>query len=213
MRICEKSWYKWVIAAVCFLMVFIALGFCSSSRDLYLSAITGAWGFDRAAYGLTDTFRFLTCAVVNVFFGALVAKFGEKKLMLGGMTALFCSCMAFSLANRLWQFYLASMLFGVGFSWCSTTIVGHVIGKWFKENKGSVMGAVLSANGLGVAVAVRLVVPLIDTGIYGYKSAYRLLALLVLTGLCACEMCSHQYAEAVTKEATCKEEGIKTFTC
>ena len=45
------------------------------------------------------------------------------------------------------------------------------------------------------------------------KTGVILLALLLLTGLCACGMCSHQYTETVTKEATCKEEGIKTFTC
>lgn len=65
-----------------------------------------------------------------------------------------------------------------------------------------------------------------------------LLALVMLLSLCACgkdepkatngtqgnpephqttappaTQCAHKYTEAVTKEATCSEEGIKTFTC
>ena len=32
--------YRWVIVAASFLMVFVCLGFCSSSKSLYLAAIT-----------------------------------------------------------------------------------------------------------------------------------------------------------------------------
>ena len=34
MRLTEKSWYKWLVAAGCFLMIFLGLGFCSSNKSL-----------------------------------------------------------------------------------------------------------------------------------------------------------------------------------
>jgi len=70
------------------------------------------------------------------------------------------------------------------------------------------------------------------------KALLILLALIMLLSLCACgkdepvatngtqskpeptqttappaTQCAHKYAEAVTKEATCSEEGVKAFTC
>ena len=73
--------YKWVIVAVCFLSVMITLGFCSSTKSLYLDVVTGALGIDRSLFSLNDTCRYVVNAIVNLFFGALISKFGTKKLM------------------------------------------------------------------------------------------------------------------------------------
>ena len=181
MRISEKSWYKWVIAAVSFLIVFTALGFCSSSKDLYLSAITEAWGIERAKFSINDSIRFISTAVVNLFFGALIAKFGAKKLVLAGLASLIGSCLMYSFATKLWMFYIGGALLGIGLAWCTTTMVGYVVGKWFTENKGTVMGVILASNGLGAAIAIQIVSPIIEKSALGYQNAYRLIALLLFT--------------------------------
>lgn len=49
-KIKMRPWYKWVIAAACFLMVMICLGFCSSTKPLYLSAITKALDIERSFF-------------------------------------------------------------------------------------------------------------------------------------------------------------------
>ena len=49
--------YRWVVIAVCFLMVFTCLGFCSSNKGLYLSAITKALGIKRSLFAINDTCR------------------------------------------------------------------------------------------------------------------------------------------------------------
>ena len=41
-------------------------------------------------------------------------------------------------------------------------------------------------------------------------------SILLAIALCACggdEPCEHQYSSAVTKDATCETEGVKTYTC
>jgi len=75
----RKLEYKWVIVALCFLMVFTSLGFCSSNKSLYLSAITGALGIKRSVFSFGDSCRYITTAVVNLFFGTLVSKYGTRK--------------------------------------------------------------------------------------------------------------------------------------
>ena len=158
----RKFEYKWVIFAVSILMVLTSLGFCSSSKDLYLSAITEALGIERSGFSLNDSIRFISTAVVNLFFGTLVARFGAKKLILAGFGSLIGSCLVYSFATELWQFYIGGALLGVGLSWCTTTMVGYVVGKWFKENKGTVMGVILASNGLGATLAIQIVGPIID---------------------------------------------------
>lgn len=176
----RKFQYKWVIFAVSILMVLTSLGFCSSSKDLYLSAITEALDIERSGFALNDSIRFIATAVVNLFFGALVARFGAKKLVLAGFGALIASCLTYSFATQLWQFYIGGALLGIGLSWCTTTMVGYVVGKWFASNKGTVMGVILASNGLGSTIAIQVVVPIIEASAFGYRTAYRLIALLLL---------------------------------
>ena len=172
--------YKWVVVGVCFLTVMITLGFCSSTKSLYLDVVTKKLGIDRSLFSLNDTCRFVANAIINLFFGSLVQKFGTKKLMLSGICCLTGSMLCYSLANSLIVFYLGGVLLGIGFSWTGTTMIGCVINKWCKENRGTIMGAVLAANGIGGAIAIQLLSPIIEAGGESYRNAYFISGLAVL---------------------------------
>ena len=63
-------------------MIMISLGFCSSTKILYIAPVTSALDIRRGAFSLNYSFRFVTTAVVNVFFGFLVSRYGMKKLIM-----------------------------------------------------------------------------------------------------------------------------------
>ena len=151
----KKLDYKWIVVVVCFLMIMVTLGFCSSPKSLFLDVVSESLGIDRTAFSLNDTFRFISNAIVNLFFGALVHKFGTKKLMVAGIGCLVISMGLYAAATQLWMLYLAGTFLGIGFSWTGTTMIGCVINKWCRENRGTIMGAVLAANGVGGAIAIR----------------------------------------------------------
>nr|MBQ4320333.1 MFS transporter [Clostridia bacterium] len=176
-----KLEYKWVIAGLCFLMIFTCLGFCSSNKSLYITAITDALGVKRSAFALSDSIRFISTSIFNIFFGSMVAKFGTKKLIGAGFVCLISAMLIYSFAPSIYFFYIGGFLLGMGFSWTSTTMVGCVVNKWCKENRGTVMGAVLAANGFGGALAAQIVAPIIyeEGNPFGYRNAYRLVALIV----------------------------------
>lgn len=177
----KKMDYSWVIVVLCFAIVFTTLGLCSSGRTLYLNAITDALGFSRGEFSLNDTMRFVTTTIVNLFFGVLVKRFGTKKLICAGFLCLIGFALINSVATELWAFYLAGILLGVGLSWTSTTMVSTIINKWCKKKKATITGAVLAANGIGGAIAVQILSPIIyqEGNPFGYQSSYRLVALLL----------------------------------
>ncbi len=177
----RKFDYTWVIVAICFLSVCISLGFCSGGRTMYLTAITEALNIKRSAFSLNDTFRYVTTTIVNLFFGLLVNKFGTKKLMCAGFLCLIGFAILNSYAEHLYVFYIAGILLGVGLAWTGTTMVSVVINKWCHKNKGTITGAILAANGLGGAIAVQILSPIIfETGNpFGYRNSYKLVALLL----------------------------------
>ncbi len=178
----DKPWYKWVVAAACFLMIFVGLGFCSSNKSMYLSAITQALGIKRSLFSLNDSFRFISTAIVNLFFGALIAKFGARRLVGVGFGCLAGSVVASLFATRLWQFYIGGCLLGVGMAFCSTTMVSYLVNRWVPEHRGTVTGIILCANGIGGAVAAQIISPMINDPAdpFGYRRAYALVVILTL---------------------------------
>lgn len=177
-----KPWYRWVIVAAMFVMVFVCLGFCSSNKGVYLSAITKALDIKRSLFSVNDSCRYITTAVVNLFFGALIAKFGARKLIVAGFASLIVSALLYATASNIFVFYLGGCFLGMGLSWTTTTMVGYVVNCWCKEHKGTIMGAVLAANGLGGALAAQIVTPIIyeEGNLFGYRNAYLLVAAILL---------------------------------
>lgn len=173
--------YKWVIIALSFLMVFIVLGFCSSSKDLYLKPMTEALGMKRSVFSINDTCRYVTTAVVNLFFGALVARFGTKKLIIAGFLSLILSCISYTVATNVYMLCLGGCLLGVGLAWTTTTMVGSVINKWCTNNRGTIMGAILASNGIG-SVAATWIITFIKSGStdpFVYRKAYILTTIII----------------------------------
>lgn len=177
----RKFDYSWVIVGLCFLMVFTVLGFCSSGKSLYLAAITKALGISRSAFSINDSCRYVTTAIVNVFFGGLLLRFGQKKLICAGFISLIGSCLIYSYAKNIFVFYIGGVLLGLGLSWTTTTMVSSIVYKWCHKNQGTIMGAVLASNGLGAAVSSQIVSPIIynPDNLFGYRTAYRLVALIL----------------------------------
>jgi len=173
--------YKWVIVAVCFLMECVCLGFCSSNKSLYLGAITEALGIKRSLFSINDSFRFVTSAVVNLFFGNLVQRFGVRKMTAFGFVALICSMLIYAYATNIFVFYIGGILLGAGLAFTTTAMVSILVKRWCPTNTGTFLGIVLAANGLGGALAAQIVTPIIyeEGNPFGYRNAYSLVAVLL----------------------------------
>ena len=175
----KKFHYAWVIFAVCFLMVFVSLGFNSSPKSLFLSAVTEDLGVSRSSFSISDSCRYIATAIVNLFFGSLIAKFGPRKLAGAGFVCLILFNVLNSFARGVWMFYLGGVLLGLGLAWTTTALVGCVVENWFTSSKGTVMGFILAANGLGGAVSVQVLSPIIYAGTDTWRTAYRVNAVIV----------------------------------
>ena len=200
----KKIDYKWIVVGTCFLMVFVALGFCSSNKSMYVAAITEANGILRGVYSFNDSMRYISTAVVNIFFGHLVAKYGTKKLIICGFMSLILSSVLYSVASNVLVFYIGGCLLGIGLSFTTTAMVGCVINRWFTKNKGTVMGAILAANGLGGALAAQIVYPIIyeEGNAFGYRNAYRLVAVILLATMLIVAVFMREQPKGEEKTAT-----------
>ena len=171
--------YKWVIILLSGLMVMTVLGFCSSPRGIFITPICDALGIKRSAFSINSSCRYIATSVVNIFFGTLIAKFGAKKLISAGYISLMISMLLYAYGENVFVFYFAGMFLGIGLSWTTTTMVGAIVNKWCHENKGTIMGIVLASNGIGAAIAIQVLSPIIKSSAFGYRNAYKLIVLIL----------------------------------
>lgn len=176
----KKFDYTWVIVFCCFMMVFTALGFCSSPKQLFLKAVTEALGIPRSLYSFNTTFRYATLAFMNILFGTLVQKVKPRLLIAIGFASLTLSTMLYAVADNVILIYLGGIFLGGGLCFTANTMASYVINARCKKNTGTILGFVMASNGLGGAVAMKLLDPIIESGTFGYRKAYYLVAAILL---------------------------------
>lgn len=177
----KKLDYKWIILLSCFLMEFICLGFCSSNPGLYTDSVTKALGIPRSLYAIGTSIRYVVQVVVALFFGPLIQKFGLKKLVAVGMFSLCGSILAKYFTTNILHHYIACILWGLGIVFAGGTMASTVVRRWFHKDIGKYTGIVMSANGIGGAIAAQIISPLINNGeTFGYRKAYLLSAIISL---------------------------------
>jgi len=175
----KKFEYKWIILVLCILMNFVCLGFCSSNKGMYLTAITEAWGIPRSLFSINDSFRFIASAIVNLFFGTLIAKVGIRKMVTVGFVCTAASMLTYALATNVLVFYLGGMLMGIGLAFTTTSMTGCIVRRWFFKDIGKYTGIVFASNGIGAALAAQILQPIIDSDTFGYQKSYLLVAAIV----------------------------------
>ena len=175
----KQSEYPWMVIVCCFLMVCIGLGFCSSSKQLFFKAVTEAQNIDRLAYSFNTTFRYAALAIMNLFFGTLVYKYKPRLLIAIGFLCLFVSTMLYAVATNVILIYTAGALLGVGCCFTANTMASYIINARCKKNTGTILGFVMASNGLGGAIATKILGRIIRSHVYGYKNAYFLVAVIL----------------------------------
>ena len=202
--------YKWVILIACFLMEFVCLGFCSSNPGMYTGAVTEALGIERSYYSIGTSVRYIVQVVVALFFGTLTQRFGLKKLVALGLTALVGSIFVRCFATNIFHHYIGCALWGLGIVFSGGTMASTVVRRWFHQDIGKVTGIVMSANGIGGAIAAQIISPIINNGeTFGYRKAYLLSGIisLAISILILVFLRDNPAAEAAPTKGTKKPRG------
>ena len=72
-------------------------------------------------------------------------------------------------------------LHGLGIVFVGGTMAGTIVRRWFHQDVGRYTGIVMSANGIGGALAAQIITPIINNGeLFGYRKAYWVTAAILL---------------------------------
>jgi MFS family permease len=170
---------KRVVAAS---VVGLAFGYSTigvASFGIFVVPLSEHFGWGRGDMSLGLTLMSLTIVLLSPFTGALLDRFGVRKVLIPA-TALFALAVAGMalLTGSLWHFYLMHVLLALAGVCTAPVSYSRVIVAWFDRHRGLALGIALAGIGLGTA----LVPPFVQllSARFGWRSAYLGLGLVIL---------------------------------
>lgn len=147
-----------------------------AATGLFMQPLGEEFGWSRTLLSSGPSIATIMTAILGPFFGALIDRFGSRRLALPGIILTIASISAFSLlTGEVWQWIALWFVFGlVSVSIKSTIWTAAVVGA-FERSRGLALGLTLS----GTAVAQSVVPPLGNLLIndFGWRTAFAALGI------------------------------------
>ena len=178
----KKMATGWWIVIVCMLVQAIPYCIVGNTQALYMYPVMQAKGFTVQQFSLIFTIGTLVPALIGTFIGSIYNKVNLKMFYLFGGILLGGGFMAFSIADKLWQFYAIAAVVQVGSSIVSGIGVPLILNAWFDEaSKGKAMGLAYAGGSIGNIFLQQLVVGTISSK--GYAHSYFTFGLVALIAI------------------------------
>ncbi len=166
-----------------FAVLFVGTG-VNFAFGILFKPILGELGVDRSTLALAATASLLVNAASQPAFGALVDRFGPRRVILASMALMTVGTALVSRVNGPWQFIaLYGVVAAVGYTGCGILPVSIHVSRWFPEERGFVMAVAACGFSLGhlafTQVAAR------TAAVAGWRQTYVLLAGLLAASLVA----------------------------
>jgi len=160
--------YGWRIVAACFLISVYVGCFGFFGFTAMIDPIVREFGWSYTEVSFASSLRGLEMGILAPIVGALVDRFGPRRLILAGVVTIGAGFMLLSLTQSLWTFYAAFILLAFGAGGCTSVVTLVVVARWFRRNLGKAMGVTVSGFGAS-GLLVPAMVWLIDS--FGWRSA------------------------------------------
>ena len=176
MRSLIKGHYHWIIAMIVLLEMFSYVGILNNINGLYVIPVSEALGITRGDYSLAFSAKALAGALSVVLSGPLLRRYGYRKMASGFLAVATAAFFVLCTCRNLVMLYLGAIMIGVCEGTCLTAGATFIIGSWFHRYRGSVLGCVTAATGIGGSAMCILLTHIIDS--VGWRASYAACAII-----------------------------------
>jgi MFS family permease len=161
--------YGWIIVAIATLALLVSNGLAIYGMPVFSEWIrndliaSGAIPAEHAQ-AIVSNFGVITFFVAGLsapFAGYFIQKFNTKSLMLIGCVILGGGFLIHSQATSLETIYFVRVLFGISLGFVGVLINTVLVSNWFRKNRGTALGIVLTGTSIGGIVIPLIATPLI----------------------------------------------------
>jgi len=168
----------WIVIAA-LVSQFVMTGTQISIVGVFLKPMTEDLEWSRSEFFYAQTVGRFVFAFVGFFIGVYVDRFGARPLMLIGVVFLSITLFLVAEIHTLWQWVLLrGVIYTIGAVLVGNLVVNVSISKWFVEKRGRAIG--IASMGVSLAGVVWPPLMVLVTDEFGWRAAWRLLAVLAL---------------------------------
>lgn len=167
----RNRFFAWSIVFSCTVGVAASSGpIVLSSAGVLMEALHKEFGWNRGQVSFSVTLYTLITALMMPSLGHLIDRVGVRRIVVPAIVVSGAALCLVATSMRLWQFYLAVVVFSLVGSTTTSLPYVRVISMWFDHRRGLMLGIVASGIGLGFGI-----VPIVMQGLlqhFGWRSAY-----------------------------------------
>ena len=166
--------HGWWAVAVCFGISTALVGFSTYTFALFGDEMAKEFGWSRTHINASLSFLAIG-QILGPLIGRVIDRKGPRMVVAFCVLLTALSYLLRPMMSELWHWYALSFLQYAGFS-STMTPVGRIVGLWFPNARGRVMGIAMMGNNFGGVVMPGIVGTVIAFG--GWQSGYYLQGLL-----------------------------------
>lgn len=136
------------VAIVVFLSTGLSIGMAQYSFGEFIEPLREKFGWSQTEINFSLTFAFVS-GILAPFVGRLSDRYGTRPVMFVSLLLIALGFALRPMISELWHWYLFSALVYAGFPGATVLPSGKMVGLWFPETRGRVMGAVTAGNNFG----------------------------------------------------------------
>jgi MFS transporter, OFA family, oxalate/formate antiporter len=174
-----RVYYGWYIVGVVLAGGIPRVGLNGSFFGIFLKPLSEEFGWTRAEVAMAVTIGTLIAAVLGIFLGRVLDRFGPRWMMAGGFALLAGSYFGLALVNSLLTFYL---VFSVGRAMMQSatghTLMYALVSKWFVRRRATAISAATLGGYLGGILLAPMTQGVIDT--FSWRHAYVFFGVLTI---------------------------------
>ncbi|PEG67219.1 MFS transporter [Lactobacillus johnsonii] len=167
----------WVFIASC-LISLVGFGLIVNTIGLFFEPISKSFHVGRASVALMTTLQNAAAAITLLFAGKIMTKLNLRWLLTFCFAVIGVSMLSLSAAQSLTHFYIAWIIIGICQPIAITLSIPVLLGNWFNEKLGTVMGISLGVSAFGGTIFNPIIGNIITN--FGWRGGFICEGLLIL---------------------------------
>ena len=156
-----------MVVGVIFLALLVAAGL-RSSLSVMMLPLEDAFGWRRDVISLAAAIGIFLYGLAGPFAAALMERFGLRRVLMISLLLMAASTTASLWMTQQWQLIATwGVMSGLGSGAVATVLGATIVNRWFKTNRGLVMGLMSASSATGMLVFLPVLAALSQSG--GWK--------------------------------------------
>lgn len=169
----KKKFSGWSVLIGCFILMVFPGGMIAYTSGLFMYPICQDLGFLTSEYSLCMTIAPCVNMLTSMFLVQYLSKGSRvsmKALMFAGAVVLSGGFVCMSFCTQLWQFYVMTAVWNLGYNLLTNVPVAMIVSNWFVEKRAMATGIAIAGGNVGGAIFSTVISSIIAN--QGWRSSY-----------------------------------------